>query len=106
MNTEAAENGAADVGGMFECKKRGNARAHRVPYDVGAGEPEMVKQCTYVRGHKAAVIIGRIVKLARLAVPAVVERDRTLASFDKRGDPARMDPVHMSIGGKAVHEHD
>ena len=39
-------------------------------------------------------------------MPAVVERDRAPTSKRERSDPAGMYPVHLLVGGKAVHQHD
>ena len=60
---------------MRERKERGDTRAHGIAHHVGAREIEMIEQRPHVVRHEGAVIGGRIVELARGAVPAIVERD-------------------------------
>ena len=91
---------------MRERKEGGDARAHGITHHVGAAEIEMIQQRPHVLGHPGAVIRGRVVELARAAVPAIVERDDASAGLDQRRHPAGINPVHLRRRGKAVHEHD
>jgi hypothetical protein len=38
-------------------------------------------------------------------MPAVIERDRAPASAGERRDPTGMYPIHLLVGGEAVHQH-
>ena len=66
----------------------------------------MVDQRPHVVRHALGVIVGRIVELGRLAVAAIVERDHAAAGARERRDPARLHPVHLLVGRKAVHQDD
>ena len=66
----------------------------------------MLDQRRNVACHDVGVIVRRIVQLARLAVPAIVERDHPAAVAPQRRGPAGHHPVHLLVGGKAVHQDD
>ncbi len=59
-----------------------------------------------VARHDVGVIVGRIVELGRCAVTAIVERDDAAMVARQRRDPARLHPVDLRVGRKAVHEDD
>jgi len=90
---------------LAHCKIGRNARTHRIAHNIGALEIEMIEQRAHVAGHLVGVISGRIIKLARLAVPSIVERDDAALGPHQRADPAGIDPVDLFAGGKAVHQH-
>jgi hypothetical protein len=106
VNAEPAEHHRAQPVGMRQRQERSVACAHRVAHDVGTRQPKVIEQRAHILRHQLAVIGSRIVKLGRLAVAAIVERDDTAAGADERRDPAGIDPVHLFVGGKAVDEHD
>src|SRR5262249_30065434 len=57
-------------------------------------------------GHIGAVVRGGIIKLARRAVAAIVERDHAPACAGERGHPTGTDPVRLLVGCEAVNEDD
>jgi hypothetical protein len=91
---------------MLFRQERRDPSAQRITHDVGARQIEIIEQRTHVLRHEAAVIGGRVVKLRRSAMTAVVESDDAAAGARQRRHPAGIDPVHLLVGGEAVHEHD
>ena len=104
-NAQPAENRGAHTRGLIHGEKRRDAGAHRVAHDIGAFDLKMIEQSANIFRHGSAVIAGRVVELARRAMPAVIERDRAPTSTRERSDPAGMHPVHLLVGGEAVHQH-
>ena len=78
-DTEPAEYCGAHPVGVLNCQEGRNACAHRIAHDVGALDFQMIEQCADIVGHYRAVIGGRVVKLARCAMPAIVERNHATA---------------------------
>ena len=66
----------------------------------------MIEEGADILGHERAVVGGRLVKLGRLAMAAIVEGDDTASGARERCHPAGKNPIHLLGGGKAVHEHD
>jgi hypothetical protein len=54
-----------------------NPRAHRIPNDVRAANPEMIQQTDNIQPHLAA-IRSRVVWFSALAVPARIESNNSV----------------------------
>ena len=95
LDADAAEDQRAHALRMARGEHRRDARAERIAHHVGAFEAEMRDQRRDVAGHQVGVIVGRIVQLGGLAVPAIVERDDAAVVARQRRDPAGLHPVHL-----------
>ena len=105
-DTKPAKHGRAHTLGMRQRKKSGVTRPHRITHDIGAAEPEVIEQRAHILGHDGAVIGGRIIELGGFAVAAIIEGDDATPGASEGRHPARIDPVDLFVGGKAVDEHD
>jgi len=79
-------------------------RAHGIAHDVSALDAQMRKQVDRIPDHKIGAIVTRRVELFALPMTAIVERDDTAPSLRQSFDPTRVDPVHATVGGKAMNE--
>ena len=106
LDADAAQNQCAHALGMPRGEHRRDARAERIAHHVGAFEAEMPDQRRDIGRHHVGVVVGRIVKLGRLAMPAIVERDDAAVVARERRDPAGLHPVDLLVGGETVHQDD
>ena len=92
--------------GLCERQECSDARAHRIAHHVGAANTEMVEQRPHVVGHQVGCVERRIVELGRRAMAAAIKREHPPAGTHQGRHPARIDPVDLLGGGKAMHQHD
>jgi len=98
----ANERDAAQAIGIRLDQPAGDDRAERVADDVGALDLEVVEQPNHVPGELVAVGF-RIVRLAALAVPAQVHRNRAVILGDVR-QRAVGDEMTIERAGVAMQE--
>ena len=79
--------------GVLHCQEGRNACAHRIAHDVGALDFQMIEQCADIIGHGRAVIRGWVVKFARRAMPAIVERNSASPGAVEGADPPGLRPL-------------
>ncbi|MNY28204.1 hypothetical protein D3C86_1621640 [compost metagenome] len=66
------------------------------------GDAEMIEQRHRIAGHDRRIIGFRIMRLVACAMATIVNGDHPVARIAQRFQPARMDPVDIGAGGKAV----
>ena len=62
----------------------------------------MIQQRHRVAGHILRMIALGIMRLVRLAVATIVQRDGRISRANERLDPANIDPVNLPARGKSV----
>ncbi|MCY1244639.1 hypothetical protein D9M72_577290 [compost metagenome] len=103
-DAEPAKDQRTDAVGMGECQEGRDACAHRVAHHMCFGDAEMSQKRYGVARHLLRMIKRWIVGFTALAMPAVVERDHTVAGIAQRLQPARKNPVDVGARGKPMNE--